>query len=483
MIASAMLYALAAEPSAAAEPNKRVLMIAGPPSHGFGAHEHYAGLKILADVLQNSGLGIEVTVVKGWPQDASLLASADSIVIYSDGGGGHVALPHRDALASKLKTGAGFVCIHYATEVPKGDAGNAWLKWLGGYFETDWSVIPHWVANFDKLPANPVTKGVKPFATNDEWYFHLRFADAGGKVTPILQAVAPEDTMRRGDGPHSGNPAVRKSVAAKEPQTVAWTFEREDGGRSFGFTGGHFHWNWGNPDVLRLVSNAILWTTKTEVPADGIKLPPVGMQRLLENQDFAPPPNFNPQQTAKEFSIDSTVSINKQKPRALYSSPVVNGQTPGHRVNMDVSIKNVKDLYLVVTDGGDGYACDWVDWLKPTLHAGNQSKSLLDLNWVSAVSGWVHRARIKIQRDKRSALGMKRSKIQRLELMRSVSSIINYQRVLIASQRLEHSMLAEQHRMVAAQPALSLKFTPMHHQVLRRLIKKAFVNPRTPLRG
>ncbi len=377
------------QPSAgAAEAKKQILMIAGPPSHGYGAHEHYAGLRILADVLQASGLNVEVNVVKGWPQDDTLVQSADSIVVYSDGGGGHVALPHRDALAKRLKQGAGFVCLHYATEVPKGDPGDFWLKWQGGYFETHWSVNPHWVARFDKLPTSPVTRGVKPFATNDEWYFHLRFAETGGKVTPILQAVAPEDTMRRGDGPHSGNPAVRKSVAAKEPQTVAWTFEREDGGRSFGFTGGHFHWNWGNPNVLRLVSNAIVWTAKAEVPEGGVKLPPVGMSKLQENQDFAPPPGFNPQETAKQFSIDATASKSRRRPRALYASPVITTKTAGHRVNIDVAIKDVKDLYLVINDGGDGYSCDWANWIKPTLHAGERTLSLLDLNWVNAQSGW-----------------------------------------------------------------------------------------------
>jgi hypothetical protein len=77
--------------------------------------------------------------------------------------------------------------------------------------------------------------------------------------------------MSRSDGPHEGNPAVREAVKGGEPQIVAWACERSDGGRGFGFTGGHYHRNWGNDNVRRLVLNAILWTAKVEVPAAGIE--------------------------------------------------------------------------------------------------------------------------------------------------------------------------------------------------------------------
>src|SRR6185369_13301409 len=106
---------------------------------------------------------------------------------------------------------------------------------------------------------------------NDEWYFHMRFREGMQGVAPILSAVPPEQTMRRGDGPHEGNPAVRESVKNGELQHVAWACERSNGGRGFGFTGGHFHKNWGNDDFRNLVLNAILWTAKTEVPAAGVQ--------------------------------------------------------------------------------------------------------------------------------------------------------------------------------------------------------------------
>jgi hypothetical protein len=32
-----------------------------------------------------------------------------------------------------------------------------------------------------------------------------------------------------------------------------WVYERPDGGRRFGFTGGHTHANWGNPNQRKVM--------------------------------------------------------------------------------------------------------------------------------------------------------------------------------------------------------------------------------------
>ena len=70
--------------------------------------------------------------------------------------------------------------------------------------------------------------------------------------------------------------------------------QREDGGRGFGFTGGHFHWNWGNNQFRKLVLNAILWTAKGNVPNKGISSKPLSVEELMANQDEKPKDNFNP---------------------------------------------------------------------------------------------------------------------------------------------------------------------------------------------
>ncbi len=50
-----------------------------------------------------------------------------------------------------------------------------------------------------------------------------------------------------------------------------WAVERPDGGRGFGFTGGHFHDNWENDQYRKVVLNAMVWLTGTEVPPDGVE--------------------------------------------------------------------------------------------------------------------------------------------------------------------------------------------------------------------
>ena len=270
---TALLLSLGTAFSAELAP-KNLLLLAGRPSHGPGEHEHNAGVLLLKKCLDASGLPVKTTVHLNaeWPS-AEELAQADTILFYADGGGGHpmLAADHLAQVTKEMNRGAGFVCLHYGVEFPAGKGGPQALDWMGGFFEANWSVNPHWVADFKELPKHPISNGVQPFSTNDEWYFHMRFAAADkGKLTEILTAIAPDSTMSRKDGPHEGNPAVRAEVAAKKPQAVAWAFERTTGGRGFGFTGGHYHKGWGQNDQRKLVLNAILWTAHADLPATGV---------------------------------------------------------------------------------------------------------------------------------------------------------------------------------------------------------------------
>ena len=143
---------------------------------------------------------------------------------------------------------------------------------------------PHWDAEFKQFPKHPITRGVKPFTMRDEWYFNMRFRDGMKGVTPILTAVPPASTADRKDGPHEGNPAMRAMVARGEPQHMAWASERAGGGRGFGFTGAHFHKNWGDDNFRKLTLNALLWVAKAEVPADGVQSQ-VTPEQLKQNLD------------------------------------------------------------------------------------------------------------------------------------------------------------------------------------------------------
>jgi len=252
---------------------KKIVFLAGPPSHGPREHEHRAGCLLLKSCLDNCAGVTSVVYSNGWPQNPEeAFANVATVVVYSDGGGGHPLLQgdRLSIIGELMKKGVGLVCIHYAVEPTKEKGEKEFLDWIGGCFEINRSVNPTWVADYKELPKHPVTQGVNPFKIYDEWYFYMRFRDGMTGVTPILTAIAPESTMSRPDGTHEGNPDVRASVKRGEAQHMAWACERADGGRGFGFTGAHYHKNWGNDDFRKLVLNAILWTAKVEVPADGV---------------------------------------------------------------------------------------------------------------------------------------------------------------------------------------------------------------------
>jgi len=297
---------------------KKALLLAGNPSHGFGAHDHLAGCSLLAKLLNASGLvDAKVHSLKndGWPKPEEI-AAANTIMIYSDGGGGHPFNSHLDELTERAAKGTGIVCIHYGVETTIGKPGQAFLDWTGGYFEPNYSVNPHWQAYYRSLPKHPTTNGVKPFSTHDEWYYHMRFREKMEGVTPILTDLPPATTLvvldkdgkivmeekdgkkvpklSRPENAHNNNPHARKAVLEdKSPQHTAWATQRADGGRGFGCSGGHDHWNWGNPQFRRLILNSIVWTAGVDVPADGVPIGKVTVDDLLKNHDEPIPADFD----------------------------------------------------------------------------------------------------------------------------------------------------------------------------------------------
>ncbi|MFV1994865.1 MAG: family 16 glycoside hydrolase, partial [Verrucomicrobiales bacterium] len=269
------------------ENRKKIVFVAGNPSHGVGAHEHNAGCLLLARLLnENYGDQVQAVVYRnGWPADPTAFHNADALVMYCDGGARHVAYSNRPRVNALARRGLGIGCLHYGVEMEPGETNDDLTSWIGGAFEINYSVNPHWDAEFTSFPEHPVTRGVKPFTINDEWYFNMRFNGDMAGVTPILSAIAPESTMERPDGHHSGNPLVREMVANKLPQHVSWVYQRPDGGRGFGFTGAHYHANWANDDFRKTVLNAIAWIANIEIPAAGIETPTPSEEDLLANLD------------------------------------------------------------------------------------------------------------------------------------------------------------------------------------------------------
>jgi type 1 glutamine amidotransferase len=269
--------------------DKKIVFIAGPPSHGPGAHEHRAGSLLFKACLDQVPGVTSVVYSNGWPNEAGAFDGAAAIVVYSDGGAGHPLLKedHLKTISALMDKGVGLACIHYAVEPTIEKGQKEFLDWIGGAFEINWSVNPDWTADFKSFPDHPIARGVQPFKIEDEWYFHMRFRDGMKGITPVLTAVPTESTTKRNDGPHEGNPAMREAVARGDLQTMAWASERPDGGRGFAFTGGHFHKNWGDENFRKVVLNGILWIAKIEVPKDGVKST-VTPEELKANPDLKP---------------------------------------------------------------------------------------------------------------------------------------------------------------------------------------------------
>ncbi len=242
-----------------------MLFVAGPKSHGPGEHDHPAGCALLAAHLNASGLPVKAVVSEGWPADAAAVAAADTLVLYADGLEANPANGHLDALRSRFQAGKGLAVLHYALE-PLPAAAELWDQTIGGHFDPNWSVNPMWKITEPVIGRHPATHGVGPFEIRDEIYFHLRFRD---DVTPLLQALPPLEALGA-DGPRSGNPAVRKALEDKIPQTIAWAVENPNKSRGFGFTAGHFHSNWSHPEFRKLVLNGIAWTAGVEIPPEGV---------------------------------------------------------------------------------------------------------------------------------------------------------------------------------------------------------------------
>jgi hypothetical protein len=234
-------------------PTRLLLVGSGPDGHPAETHEYMAGLKILSKLLKDIP-GLEITTVRAdepWKEGPELLARADGVVLFlSEGARWMNHDPRRrEALARMAARGGGIVVLHWAMGTKDAENIDACLKLLGGchggpdrkykVLETDAVVAD------DK---HPIAAGIKDFRVRDEFYYRLKFIKAEG-VRPLLRVRIDDNA-----------------------ETVAWCWERPDGGRSFGFSGLHFHDNWRLPEYRRLVAQGVLWTIKKPIPRDGLSV-------------------------------------------------------------------------------------------------------------------------------------------------------------------------------------------------------------------
>lgn len=350
---------------------KKIVLVAGENSHGPGEHEFEAGVACLRHCLDKVPGVIAADYYHGWPSDPTAFDNADAVISYADGGGGHpfVQQDHLAIIEALAKRSVGLGFCHYAVEVPKEHGGAQFLQWIGGYYESGFSANPVWDASFKSFPDHPVTRGVQPFATRDEWYFNMRFRPDGKGVLPILQD-APSDATRKNVYSGSG-PYEHIAKASAQTESMMWVVDNPKANRGFGFTGGHYHKNWADPNQRKVVLNAMLWIARAEVPESGIESDPSEAElngRLRSRKSAAGAPQGDAPDAKK----------------AKFASSVIASDS----VAIDVDIRDAKELHLIVADGGDGDSCDWADWIDPVLIGPDGTTKLTSLTWVSARSGW-----------------------------------------------------------------------------------------------
>jgi quercetin dioxygenase-like cupin family protein/type 1 glutamine amidotransferase len=241
----------------APRPATRIVLVGGKKSHGEGEHDFPNGIPLLAALLKAAPAfaGAEIRAqTGGWPTDPAVFDGASTIVLYFDGVQ-EVPEPLKDParierLEKLMAAGTGIVCLHQASTVPKDNSTIPLIQWVGAKRNGMADRTTETVTLKPATPAHPISSGMGEFTYKDEFYPTLMFTDESARITPILRAAVPKEKP--------------------EDHVLAWAYERPNGGRGFGFTGGHFVAVFDQPAIRTMVLNAIAWTAKLSVPPEGI---------------------------------------------------------------------------------------------------------------------------------------------------------------------------------------------------------------------
>lgn len=262
-------------------PVKKIIFLAGKKSHASGDHEYRAGSLLLANRLNaQTDLPIQAEVISGWPEDDSVLDDASSIVIYCDSDS--VVRKNYEKLIELSNQGTGLIFMHFGVHPKKPEDGQKYyLPTIGGFMETGLSVNPHWVADLSAAKGHPISRGVEtPVKVLDEFYYNMRFAN---QAIPLATAIPDQNKLKPINLWNKNGPA-----GFGKPQTLLWGFEKPDGTRGAGYTGGHYHRNWAIDGVRTMILNTIVWTAGLEVPEGGVKSKKVTEKEINANLDNKP---------------------------------------------------------------------------------------------------------------------------------------------------------------------------------------------------
>jgi type 1 glutamine amidotransferase len=228
-------------------PKAKILLIGKSPDHPYGSHMYMHCCAVLARCLELTP-GVTAVVSNGWPKDPAVLDGVGAVVLYASPAAEFLLEgPQREQVDRMMKSGVGLVTIHWSSSVTKNDyerLGPTWLSYLGGTWISNVGLSGGKSPLKQLVAEHPICRGWSEYEIDDEYYLDPVL---GKKATALLQV-----RERKG-----------KDVI------VGWSFERPDGGRSFGTTLGHPYKNFQIEAFRRMLVNAILWAGHVEVPKGG----------------------------------------------------------------------------------------------------------------------------------------------------------------------------------------------------------------------
>lgn len=236
-------------------PKRLLLLGQKPDGHPATTHEYMAGVGILAKLLKQVP-ELETQIVQAddpWKEGPELIGRADGVVMFLSEGARWVSHDPRrlEAFQKLAARGGGLVALHWAMGTKDDKPIAAYQKLLGGCHGGPDRKYKFGPADLNAAePRHPIATGFKNLNLVEEFYYQLKFVAPEGSVQPVLKAII--------DG---------------KPETVAWAWERPDGGRSFGFSGLHYHGNWSQESYRRLVAQGVLWAMKQPIPPQGLPVP------------------------------------------------------------------------------------------------------------------------------------------------------------------------------------------------------------------
>ena len=266
LIICLLVVAVQRGPTFAADKPQRILLIGqAPDGHPPGTHEYRAAASLFSKMLapMDRLQTIIVSADGDWAEGPELLDGADAAVVFvSEGAKWLQADAKRLAAFQALaKRGGGLICLHWGMGTRDAKFIPAWVELFGGCHggpDRRYKVVD--VKTQLATPSHPILRGVSPVEVHEEFYFKLKWAQPAEQITPLIQVRIEE-----------------------EDHTVGWAWERPDGGRSFGFSGLHFHENWKLDSYRRMLAQSVSWILKREIPEAGVRV-------NLEAADFVPPP-------------------------------------------------------------------------------------------------------------------------------------------------------------------------------------------------